>query len=200
MLLVPVVAQSPERPRGSVRPLGDYIDGRFLAPEGDALGSVNPARGGARVLETAASVARVALAANAASAAASAWARLSLAERVVHLHRFRAAIAARTAELAEAITLETGKLRTEATAEVGSLVARFDLVEKLVVRELGDRVVPGRPAERLRHHPMGVVGVIGPFNFPLHLCHAHVIPALMTGNAVVVKPSEVTLLAAQRYA
>ncbi|HEU5057739.1 MAG TPA: aldehyde dehydrogenase family protein [Kofleriaceae bacterium] len=194
------MAQSPERPRASVRPLGDYIDGRFLAPEGDPLVSVNPARGGSRVLETAADVTRVARAAQAAAAAAPGWARLSLAERVVHLHRFRAAIAARTADLAEAITLETGKLRSEAIAEVGSLVARFDLVEKLVVRDLGDRPVPGRPAERLRHHPMGVVGVIGPFNFPLHLCHAHVIPALMTGNAVVVKPSEVTLYAAQRYA
>ena len=200
MLLSPVVAQAPERSRPAARPLGDYIDGRFLAPEGDPLVSVNPARGGARVLETGASVARIALAAEAAAAASLRWVQLSLAERVHHLHRFRAAIVARTAELAEAITLETGKLRSEATAEVGSLVARFDLVEKLVLRDLGDRVVPGRPAEKLRHHPMGVVGVIGPFNFPLHLCHAHVIPALMTGNAVVIKPSEVTLLAAQRYA
>jgi RHH-type proline utilization regulon transcriptional repressor/proline dehydrogenase/delta 1-pyrroline-5-carboxylate dehydrogenase len=200
MLLVPVVAQSPERPRVEARPLGDYVDGRFLAPEGDPLTSLNPARGGARVLETAGSVGRVALAAQAAAVAATAWARMPLAERVVHLHRFRAAIAARTADLAEAITLETGKLRSEAVAEVGSLVARFDLVERLVLRDLGDRVVPGRPTERLRHHPLGVVGVIGPFNFPLHLCHAHVIPALMTGNAVVVKPSEVTLLSAQRYA
>jgi len=200
MLLLPVVAQAPDRSRPAARPLGDYIDGRFLAPEGDPLVSVNPARGGARVLETGATVARVALAAEAAAAAASSWAQLSLAERVAHLHRFRASIAARTADLAEAITLETGKLRSEATAEVGSLLARFDLVEKLVLRDLGDRAVPGRPAEKLRHHPMGVVGVIGPFNFPLHLCHAHVIPALTTGNAVVIKPSEVTLLAAQRYA
>ncbi len=161
---------------------------------------MNPARGGARVLETAASVARVAAAAQAAAAAAPAWARLSLAERAAHLARFRAAISARAGELAEAITLETGKLRSEAAAEVGSLVARFDLVEKLVARDLVDRVVPGRPSEKLRHHPMGVVGVIGPFNFPLHLCHAHVVPALLTGNAVVIKPSEVTLLAAQRYA
>jgi len=195
-----VVAPSPERSRASARPLGDFIDGRFLAPEGDLIASVNPARGGAQVLETACSVDRIRLAAEAAAAAAPAWARLSLAERVQHLARFRAAIAARTGELAEAITLETGKLRTEATAEIGSLVARFDLVEKLIARDLVDRTVPGRPAEKLRHHPMGVVGVIGPFNFPLHLCHAHVVPALMTGNAVVIKPSEVTLYAAQRYA
>ena len=41
------------------------------------------------------------------------------------------------------------------------------------------------PGESLRYQPLGVVGVIGPFNFPLHLCHAHVVPALLAGNTVV---------------
>ena len=45
-----------------------------------------------------------------------------------------------------------------------------------------------------------LVGVIGPFNFPLHLCHAHVVPALLAGNTVVVKPSDITPLCGQRYA
>ncbi|HLU67268.1 MAG TPA: aldehyde dehydrogenase family protein [Kofleriaceae bacterium] len=189
-----------DRTGADPRPLGDFIDGRFEPPEGEPLISVNPARGGARVLETAASVARVARACDAAAAAAPAWARLSLAARADHLARFRAALAERADQLAEAITLETGKLRSEARAEVGSLVARFDLVRRRVEEDVCDRAVPGRPAERLRHHPLGVVGVIGPFNFPLHLCHAHVVPALLCGNAVVIKPSEVTPLAAQRYA
>src|SRR5690606_9363367 len=43
-------------------------------------------------------------------------------------------------------------------------------------------------------------GVIGPFNFPIHLCHAHVVPALPAGNTVVVKPSDITPLAGPRYA
>jgi len=137
---------------------------------------------------------------DAAAAAAPAWARLGLAERAAHLDRFRQALADRAADLAEAIVLETGKLRSEAAAEVQLLLVRFDLVHRRVARDLADQTVPGRPSEKLRHHPLGVVGVIGPFNFPLHLCHAHVIPALFTGNAVVVKPSEVTPLAAQRYA
>ena len=56
------------------------------------------------------------------------------------------------------------------------------------------------PGETLRYQPLGVVGVIGPFNFPLHLCHAHVVPALLAGNTVVVKPSDITPLCGQRYA
>ncbi len=183
-----------------MRPLGDYIAGRFLAPTGQPLVSANPARAGARVLESAWTPERVRQACDAAAEAAPAWARLSLAERAEHLARFRQALADRAADLADAIVLETGKLRSEAAAEVQLLLVRFDLVHKLVERDLADRTVPGRPSEKLRHHPFGVVGVIGPFNFPLHLCHAHVIPALFTGNAVVVKPSDVTPLAGQRYA
>jgi succinylglutamic semialdehyde dehydrogenase len=57
----------------------------------------------------------------------------------------------------------------------------------------------GAPGEQ-RFHPLGVVGIIGPYNFPLHLVNTHLVPALVTGNCVVVKPSEVTPLAAQRYA
>ncbi|HWM86830.1 MAG TPA: aldehyde dehydrogenase family protein [Kofleriaceae bacterium] len=187
-------------PSAAMRPLGDYIAGRFHAPTGEPLVSTNPARAGARVLETAWSPDRVGQACDAAAGAAQAWARLGLAERAARLGRFRAALAERAGDLAEAIVLETGKLRSEAAAEVQLLLVRFDLVHELVERDLADRAVPGRPSERLRHHPLGVVGVIGPFNFPLHLCHAHVLPALFTGNAVVVKPSEVTPLAGQRYA
>ena len=54
---------------------------------------------------------------------------------------------------------------------------------------------PGRARRaRCATTPLGVVGVIGPFNFPLHLCHAHVVPALLAGNTVVVKPSDITPL------
>ena len=56
------------------------------------------------------------------------------------------------------------------------------------------------PGESLRYQPLGVVGVIGPFNFPLHLCHAHVVPSLLAGNTVVIKPSDITPLCGQRYA
>ncbi|MBA2541100.1 MAG: aldehyde dehydrogenase family protein [Deltaproteobacteria bacterium] len=61
---------------------------------------------------------------------------------------------------------------------------------------------PGQVAagEQLRYAALGVIGVIGPFNFPLHLCHAHVVPALLAGNTVVVKPSDITPLCGQRYA
>lgn len=178
--------------------LGNFINGAFVAPSGKALVSRNPAADGAVVFETGTSVAAVGDAAAAAAAAQPAWARLTLAERAAILERFKQAIVARGDALAEAIVLETGKLRGEARAEIQTLIHRFDLARAAVAAEAtGGPVAPG---EALRYQPLGVVGVIGPFNFPLHLCHAHVIPALLTGNTVVVKPSDLTPLCGQRYA
>jgi len=181
-----------------VQALGNFINGAFVAPTGQALVSRNPAADGAVVFETGTSPAAVGDAVAAAAAAQPAWARLSLPERAATLDRLKLAIAARSDALADAIVLETGKLRTEAKAEIQTLINRFDLARAAVASEAtGGPIGPG---EALRYQPLGVVGVIGPFNFPLHLCHAHVVPALLTGNTVVVKPSDVTPLCGQRYA
>lgn len=181
--------------------LGDYIGGAFVAPTGsDLLRSVNPAADGAPVFETAWAPERIGLACAAAEAARVGWSGLSIDARFAALVRFRDALAKDADALAEAVVLETGKLRSEAKAEVSSLLARFDLVRKTAMADLHEGPVSGFPHEELRHHPLGVVGVIGPFNYPLHLCHAHVIPALLLGNTVVVKPSEVAPLAGQHYA
>jgi len=182
-----------------VRALGNFINGAWIPPTGEALLSRNPAADGAVVFETGWSLDAVDAAVRAAAAAQPAWARMSFGERVSRLSRFKEAIAGRAADLADAIVLETGKIRSEAKAEVQTLLARFDLARQSIENDLKEGPLPGAPHEQLRFHPLGVVAVVGPFNFPLHLCHAHVIPALLMGNAVVVKPSDITPLAGQRY-
>jgi acyl-CoA reductase-like NAD-dependent aldehyde dehydrogenase/4-aminobutyrate aminotransferase-like enzyme len=183
-----------------VQARGNFIGGAWAAPAGQALVSRNPAADAAVVFETGWSVEAVAAAVEAAAAAQPAWARLGFAGRVAALARLKEQIAARANDLADAIVLETGKIRSEAKAEVQTLLNRFDLAKGAIEGDLKDGPVPGAPAERLRYHALGVVAVVGPFNFPLHLCHAHVVPALLTGNAVVVKPTELSPLAGQRYA
>ncbi len=169
-----------------------------MAPSGKALVSRNPAADGAVVFETGYTVGAVADAAQAAAVAQSAWARLTQAQRAAHLEAFKKEIAARADQLADAIVLETGKIRSEAKLEVQTLLNRFDLVKTAMAADLK----PGQvaPGEHLRYAALGVVGVIGPFNYPLHLCHAHVVPALLAGNTVVIKPSDITPLCGQRYA
>ncbi|MCP4444497.1 MAG: aldehyde dehydrogenase family protein [Myxococcales bacterium] len=180
--------------------LGDLIGGNFVAPKGAALESTNPAKSGETVFETACSVDRVAEAAEAAFDASKDWCALDREQRFEALISLREAIAGRSKELVDAIVLETGKLRSEATGEVGALIGRFNMVKATVDADLAEGQVAGFPGEQMRYHPLGVVGVIGPFNYPLHLCHAHTIPALLMGNAVVVKGSEITPLCAQVYA
>lgn len=190
------------RDRGGVLPpvqaLGNFIGGNFVPPSGKALISRNPAADGAVVFETGESIAAVGAAAGAAAAAQPGWAALTSAQRVAHLERFTQEISARAQALADAVVLETGKIRSEARAEVATLVSRLELVKAAMAADLK----PGQvaPGEHLRFQALGVVGVIGPFNFPLHLCHAHVVPALLAGNTVVVKPSDITPLCGQRYA
>ena len=179
-----------------VQALGNFIGGGFVAPSGTALVSRNPAADGAVVFETGTTVGAVADATAAAEAARATWAART--DRIAVLAQWKTQIAAHAAALADAIVLETGKIRSEAKAEVQTLVNRFDLALAAMTADLK----PGRvaPGETLRYAPLGVIGVIGPFNFPLHLCHAHVVPALLAGNTVVVKPSDLTPLCGQRYA
>ncbi|HEX4449755.1 MAG TPA: aldehyde dehydrogenase family protein [Kofleriaceae bacterium] len=178
--------------------LGNFIGGQFVPPSGRALVSRNPAADGAVVLETGFTIEAVRHAAQAAASAQPAWAALSAAQRWAHLEKFKAAIAAKAGPLADAIVVETGKLRGEAKTEIQTLVNRFELVKAAMAADLKPGAVG--PGESLRYQPLGVVGVIGPFNFPLHLCHAHVVPALAAGNTVVIKPSDITPLCGQRYA
>jgi acyl-CoA reductase-like NAD-dependent aldehyde dehydrogenase/4-aminobutyrate aminotransferase-like enzyme/ribosomal protein S18 acetylase RimI-like enzyme len=181
-----------------VQALGNFIGGAFVPASGPALISRDPAADGAVVLETCSSASAAAAAAAAAEAAQPAWRALAAADRLAHVARLTQELAARAQPLADAIVLETGKLRAEARAEIQTVVNRLELVKTAMAADLRPGAVA--PGEQLRFQPLGVVAVIGPFNFPLHLCHAHVVPALLAGNTVVVKPSDVTPLCGQRYA
>ncbi len=179
---------------------GDYIGGRFLTAPGESLVSRNPSKESSVVVETTWSASQVEVAVNAAAGAQPTWSRLSFDERWAALVRFRSAIEAQKEALADAIVQEIGKIRTEARTEIQTLLGRFDITANVIRGDLRDGPLPGFPNESLRWHPHGVVGVIGPFNFPLHLCHAHVVPALLLGNTVVMKPSELAPLSGIRYA
>lgn len=182
------------------RPLGDLIGGRFLPPVGRPLTSSDPATEAGEVLVTAWDASRMETAAEAAAEASTAWATLTRAERWERLRAFHDALAERQGAIADAIERETGKIRSEARSEAGSLLSRFDAARRMFLAQDGDGPLVPTEGESLEHRPLGVVGVIGPSNYPVHLVHAYALPALLAGNTVVVKPSELTPLAGQRYA
>ncbi|MBM4290724.1 MAG: aldehyde dehydrogenase family protein [Deltaproteobacteria bacterium] len=177
--------------------LGDYIGGAFYFGEGvPSRFSTNPATG-ARVAEGAPREGGVEQAVAAARAALPGWRRAGLEARAEALRAVAARVGAHQARIAEAITAEMGKPASEALGEAASVKSKIEGTIAQLAHTLPP-APPGAPGEQ-RFHPLGVVAIIGPFNFPVHLLNTHVIPALLTGNTVVLKPSEVTPLAAQRY-
>jgi acyl-CoA reductase-like NAD-dependent aldehyde dehydrogenase len=166
---------------------GQLVDGAAT------LDVVNPATGA--VFETCprADEAQLNLAVAAAKAAFPAWSALSYAERAAKLEALADALEPRIEEFARLLTQEQGKPLSGALAEVGGAV--FGLrtfaamrTETKTLRETDDtRIVEMRA-------PLGVVGAIAPWNFPVLLMIMKVGPALITGNTLVAKPAPTTPL------
>ncbi len=172
---------------------GSYVHGRFVDPR-EADGEIevrSPADFEDVVGRWRWSLSTVDDAVAAARDAQPPWEALGLEARVAHVRAFRAALAAHEDEIARTITREMGKVLREARAEAKALVHKVDLsIDEGLAFTRDWTLENGRLACRYRPH--GVMAVIGPFNFPLHLAHGHVVPALLAGNTVVFKPSEVT--------
>jgi succinylglutamate-semialdehyde dehydrogenase len=162
------------------------------------LVSVNPAKPDQKVFEQEVSVAAVAPAVAAARAAFPAWRKRSLDERAALLSRLKAEIDAAAASLAEAIALEAGKALWEAKTEIAALKGKIDITLSDARKDIEPQAIDATSA--ISYHPHGVMAVLGPFNFPLSLSHGHIVPALLTGNTVVLKPSEITPGVAKLYA
>jgi len=129
----------------------------------------------------------------AARAAFPRWARTPLDDRIGFARGFQAVVRDRAEDFARLISRETGKPLWETRTEVASVAAKVDISITAQAERAGSRQgeVSG-VRQALRHKPHGVLGVLGPYNFPAHLPNGHIVPALLAGNAVVFKPSEHT--------
>ncbi len=157
--------------------------------------SLNPATGDPVWTGPAASAADVDAAIARARTAFRTWSRTPLADREAHLRTFARALETRKASLAEAISLEVGKPRWEALAEVQTMITKIDFAIRGYAQRTAE-FTAGPATTRFRPH--GVCAVFGPFNFPGHLPNGHIVPALLAGNTVVFKPSEYAPLVAER--
>jgi len=122
----------------------------------------------------------------------AAWAAQPLTTRMELVRRFANEVRKDAEKLATTIARETGKPMWEANVEVEAVVAKVETsirayAERTAQRKL-DSALQGTAA--VRHKPHGVLAVLGPFNMPAHLPNAHIVPALIAGNAVIFKPSE----------
>jgi succinylglutamic semialdehyde dehydrogenase len=126
------------------------------------------------------------------------WSCRPFEERAALLLRFRDTLKKKQDALALTISKETGKPLWESQAEVGAMIGKIDIsidAQKKRCPEIINEQEGRQSAAR--HKPIGVCAVLGPFNFPGHLPNGHIVPALLAGNTVVFKPSELTPLTAE---
>jgi acyl-CoA reductase-like NAD-dependent aldehyde dehydrogenase len=135
-----------------------------------------------------------------ATAALAGWRALAPGERARVLHGLADVLAAHREELAQLEARNAGKAITDARGEMGMVVDTFRYYAGAPERLLGDTIpVAGGQAFTVRE-PLGVVGLITPWNFPLTIASWKLAPALAAGNTVVLKPAELTPLTALRFA
>ncbi|MDX2235716.1 MAG: succinylglutamate-semialdehyde dehydrogenase [Hyphomonadaceae bacterium] len=169
------------------------IGGQWRHGAGAAFTSTDPATGGTVWSGAAAGAEDVRAACAAARGAFAAWAGAALADRVAVVQAFARAMEARAGELAEIIARETGKALWDCKGEAAAVVGKIALSIRAQAERAGHREEAAPfGAMTLDHRPHGVMAVFGPFNFPAHLPNGHIVPALLAGNTVVFKPSELT--------
>jgi acyl-CoA reductase-like NAD-dependent aldehyde dehydrogenase len=168
------------------------IDGELVA--GDAeMEVINPATGTVLDICPRASHRQLDEAVNAANAAFPAWARTSSTTRAALLVQLADAVSARSDEFSRLLTQEQGKPLSEAAAEIGYAEA---FIRHFATLSLQPRQIENGDSRRidLFRRPLGVVGAIVPWNFPILIAIFKLPLALMAGNTVVLKPSPTTPL------
>ena len=126
------------------------------------------------------------------------WAAQAPSERKAVLARFRQLVESNLAELARTLTLEVGKPLAQAKNELNGLLPRIDFFLEHFEAELSPRGVLGKSSdaleERIAFEPLGVVANVSAWNYPYFVGSNVFVPALLTGNAVLYKPSELSSL------
>ena len=176
-----------------------YINGQWHIGKGSLFEKVDPGTNYPIWSAHEATVNEVELAISAARAACPLWAKMPLETRISYLEKFCTKLAAAKPELAQVIGLETGKPMWEALTEVQAMINKVQISITAYHERSGLKttVLPDGKAV-IRHRPHGVLAVFGPYNFPGHLPNGHIVPALLAGNCIVFKPSELTPFTAQK--
>ena len=174
------------------------INGCWLEGKGSEFKSLNPAKNEVVWTGMSATAEQVELAVSAARDAFYDWSGKSYDERLKVVKSFGEELLSRKQSIATAISEETGRPLWETLGEVGGMIGKIAISEKAFAERTGtvESDIAGSKAY-IRHKPHGVVAVFGPYNFPGHLPNGHIIPALLAGNTVVFKPSEITPKVAQ---
>ena len=172
-----------------------YINGKFVeSRSGEWIDVLNPSTEEVTSRQPAGTVEDVQEAVEAAEKAQKAWAKVPAAERAVYLHKIADGIRAEFDKFQEILVREQGKTQVLAGVEVGVTATYFDYMAEFARRIEGEVIQSDNRGETmiLVKRPIGVAAGILPWNFPFFLIARKAAAALITGNAIVLKPSQLT--------
>jgi 5-carboxymethyl-2-hydroxymuconic-semialdehyde dehydrogenase len=191
-------------PTGLPDRIRHYIDGRVVdSVDGDTFGVLEPVGNTEYVRAAAGKKADIDLAVAAATRAfeQGPWPRMLPRERSRILNRIADAVEAQDARLAELEAFDTGLPITQALGQAQRAAENFRFFADLIVAQADDAFkVPGRQVNYVNRKPIGVAGLITPWNTPFMLESWKLAPALASGCTVVLKPAEFTPLSASLWA
>jgi len=177
------------------------VDNRWIEGTGELFISTDPGTGESNWEGQSASTPEIDDAFKSADRAFEVWADLPVKERILYATSFRRVVEANKAELAEIISREVGKPLWESNTEVDAVIGKIALsVQAYEERRSSVQADFAGAKAVTRFRPYGAVAVFGPYNLPGHLPNGHIVPALIAGNTVVLKPSEQAPLVSQKMA
>jgi succinylglutamic semialdehyde dehydrogenase len=128
-----------------------------------------------------------------AKAALREWSQIGLNARVDFIKTFQELLIEDQDAMAELISRSTGKPLWESAQEVAAMAAKCDIsIESFIDRCHPKQFNSASYQHSTRFRPHGIMGVLGPYNFPGHIPNGHIVPALLAGNVVIFKSSEFT--------
>jgi succinate-semialdehyde dehydrogenase/glutarate-semialdehyde dehydrogenase len=173
-----------------------YINGQSVdAANNEVIDVINPATGAVVDTVPAATKEDVQLAIDKATEAQIIWKDVPVYQKVEIMYRFLELVEENKEDLAQTLSAETGKPIVEARAEIGNIPISFKAFSERAKHLYGETIPAGMEAGQDKHilitrrEPIGVVACVIPFNFPCDLFDQKVAPALLAGNAAIVKPS-----------
>lgn len=172
-----------------------FINGQW-APCADTIEVLNPADGSAIACSASGTGEDVNKAVSAAKKAQKDWASKTLQPRSTYLERLIEQVKAHAELLAKIVMHEQGKPLKEAKGEVEMALTMLRFYANLAWKRTGEVLASTRPQHQAitREMPLGVIAAIIPWNYPLAMFARKVAPAIMAGNTIVIKPSEITPL------
>lgn len=171
----------------------NFIAGEWVDGNGDSIVSFNPADAKQIWTGAAADVSQADAAVIAAQKAFARWSLQTVEQRATVLEKFARQLEKRKEILAEILAQETGKPLWESKTEITAMLGKLSISQAAYAERCKVNSNINNDVQSItRHKPHGVVLVIGPFNFPGHIPNGHIIPALLAGNTVILKPSELT--------